>query len=237
MARAAAAGDRLQVLVVAVPHRQPALRVELRIDLRTAQIEAVLRVQVPVDVGPGGRERTVGAAEGERLRIALVLPVAEEVDPVFHDRSAHRAADLLILVREDDRLAGGVLLNEVRRVPLSAAEITAERAGKRVGSRLRDGVDHHAHRPALRGVEAVGRQLELGNRVAAVARLVLRAADRQRDRLAVHVRLEIALAILRHLARRVRARAGGEHREVHPVAAVNRNVLHLPRIDVAGDGR
>ena len=96
---AAAAADRLDVLVVAVPHGEPVLRVDLRVNLGAALVQLVLDQDVLVEVVAGAHERAAGAAEGERLRIALVLPVAEEVDAVLDDRPADRAADLLIRIR------------------------------------------------------------------------------------------------------------------------------------------
>ena len=58
----------------------------------------------------------------------------------------------------------------------------------------------------------------------------------RRNLLAVHIGLGVALAVLHQAASLVAARAGREQREVHPVAAVDRQVLHLARIDVRADG-
>ena len=58
-----------------------------------------------------------------------------------------------------------------------------------------------------------------------------------RDLLPVDVDLRVALARLRNVARLVLPAAGREHRQVHPVAAVDRQLLHLPSIDVAAQRR
>src|SRR5262249_48293944 len=93
--RVAAAGDRLEVLVVAVASAQPVLRVELYVDLRAALLQRVVRVHVHVQTAAGfGGKRAVGSAEGEGLWIALVFVVSEEVDAILDDRAAERAADL-----------------------------------------------------------------------------------------------------------------------------------------------
>src|SRR5258705_9101012 len=91
-------GDhRLQVLVMAITAGQPVLRVELHVYFGATLLEAVLRIHVQVDVRTGRRERTVGAAERERLWVSLVLVIREEVNAILHNRPAEGAADLRVL--------------------------------------------------------------------------------------------------------------------------------------------
>jgi hypothetical protein len=56
-------------------------------------------------------------------------------------------------------------------------------------------------------------------------------------RFAVHVGLCVALSELRHAAAFVASRTRREQRQVHPVAAVERQLLDLSRIDIGRDRR
>src|SRR2546422_11520811 len=127
----------------------------------------------------------------------LVFPVSEEMDTVPHDWASNRPAELLILVGDHS------LLNEVGRVPLIVAEVTRKCPGYSIRAGLGDGIHHHTHRASLGGVESVRREHELGNRIAAVARLVLRTTHRQRRLLAVDLDLKESLPIQRNFARGV----------------------------------
>src|SRR4030095_5751999 len=89
---------RLQALVVTVAAGHTVPRVELHVNLAATLLEAVLRVQVQVDALSRGWEGTVRTAEGECLRVALVLVVGEEMDAIPDDGATERATDLLILV-------------------------------------------------------------------------------------------------------------------------------------------
>src|SRR6185295_18175323 len=110
-------------------------------------------------------EPWVGRRVDEGLRLAFVLVVEEEVDPILPDRTAERRAHLLIGVGEH------AVGDRILRVEAIAAEVPGEAARGRVGARLADGVQLHAARPSLRRVEAVGDELELRDGVAAVARV------------------------------------------------------------------
>ena len=107
-----------------------------------------------------------------------------------------------------------------------------------VGAGLGHGVDHHAHRSALRRIEPVGDEFELGDRVAAVPRLA-----------------EVAPAMLLvtcwpsmliwnpTCARGIGDLAAGigsvprrEQCQVEPVAAVEGKFLDLALVDVAAYG-
>jgi hypothetical protein len=86
----------------------------------------------------------------------------------------------------------------------------------------------------LRGVELVRDEFELGDRIAAEPRLPEAGAGNAVGHLlAVHVDLERDLrARDRGLAAGVGAASGRQQRQVEPVAAVGRQLLHLPLIDV-----
>ena len=58
-----------------------------------------------------------------------------------------------------------------------------------------------------------------------------------RDRLAVDIGLRVALAVLHQPASLVPAGSRRQQREVHPVPAVDRQLPHLPWVDVGGDRR
>ena len=101
------------------------------------------------------------------------------------------------------------------------------------------GVHLDAHRSALRGVEPVRDELELRDRVAAVARIGAVELHVVGDLLPVDVQLKCAAAVAEHrrFTDGVGPRARRQHRQVQPVAAVDRQVLHLARIDVARERR
>jgi hypothetical protein len=178
-------------------------------------------------------EKRIRAVVGERLRLALVLVVEEQVDAIAPDRAAIRRAQLLVRVREHP------ILDEVGGVEGVVPEVPRERAGRRVRARLGDGVDDHPHRAALRRIEPVGDELELRDRVAAETRLAeVRSGDAVLDLLPFHVDLEGERpARNRRLAAVVRAVARRQQRQVEPVASVERQLLHLPRVDIRADGR
>ena len=115
---------------------------------------------------------------------------------ITNDGAAHGRAELLIRVWQDP------VENEVLGVELVVPEIAAQRTRERVGARLGDGIHHHTGRSPLRRVEAVGDDLELGNRVATDLGL-LAVGGRVivcRDLLAVDVGLGVALAVLHEAA-------------------------------------
>ena len=125
-------------------------------------------------------ERRVRRRERDVARLALELPVPEDVHLVFLDRAAVGADDLLVRVRKD------LMADEVLGAPFRVAEVAREGAGRRVGARPGDGVHLDARRAPLRGVEAVGDHLELGDRLAAEVGVGERAGDRLRHLLSIH---------------------------------------------------
>ena len=225
MARGAARVARIERQVHARPvaaERQPRLRRELEIDAHAPLLLRVVALLVEVEAGPRAR-----VAEGHR--VVLVLVVGEVVDPILLDRAAIGEAQLLILVRQH------AVLHEVLRDEAVVAEVAGDGARRNVGARLRDGVDLHAHRAPLAGVEAVRDELELRDRVAAELRLAERLHHVVGHFLAVDVQLEVPRAAHRRVARCVLPRSGREHRQINPVPAVERQVLHLARVDVGAD--
>ena len=150
---------------------------------------------------------------------------------VLADRAAKRRAELLV------RIGQHAIDDEVFRVPPVASKVARGRAGEEIGSRLRHRIDLHAGRAPLARVEPVGDEFELRDRIAAVVGLA-EAGRRNRGRhlMTVDVQLRSADRCLRHqvIARhRIDAAACRQHREVQPVAAVDRQLRQLPRIDVA----
>src|SRR6185503_17021788 len=225
--RRRAAARQVFLVVAVAANRQAVVRRELHVALQPPDVLRPRRRDVAVERG----ERAVGG-EDEHLRLALVLVVGEEMDAVLDDRPAERRADLLVLVRQHH------VLHLVGGVQLRVAEIAADAAREGVGARLRDGVGDHPGRAPLRRVEAVRDHLELRDRVARETRLVVADADVVvGDLLAVDVDLRIPLAQQRHAARLILPAARGEHRQVHPVPAVDRQLLHLLRVDVARQHR
>ena len=148
---------------------------------------------------------------------------------VADDRPADRAADLLVGVGQH------AVGDEVLAVQALVAEVAVEAAVQVVGARARHRLHLDAERAALGDVEQVGDHLELGDRLAAELRLPEAAAGHLLgDLLAVEIELEGAVA---HPGVGVDV-VGGDaldlHRQLHPVAALQRQFLHLAAIDVAG---
>ena len=217
--------ERLVEVVVLIAGVEVRLRRELRVEADDALGLPLLRRLVDVEAGKHTGER-------HRARLALDLVVGEEVRAVAEERAAERPAHLLIRVGDDP------VLDVIGGVQAIVPEESRHRAGEGVGARLGDGVGHHPGGAALRGVEAVRDQHELRDRVHAVTGLVLIGARNEvRDLLAVDVDLRVALARLRDVALLVLPAARREDREIHPVAAVDRQLLHLPPVDVAAEGR
>jgi hypothetical protein len=102
--------------------------------------------------------------------------------------------------------------------------------------RLGDRIDHDAHRTALRGIEAVGDELELRDRIAAEPRLAEACAgDAIGHLLTVHIDLKGHLRSRdRCFTTGVRATARREQSQIEPVAAIEWQLLHLTLIDVGG---
>ena len=148
------------------------------------------------------------------------------------DRSRF-AADLLIRVGQD------AVQHIIWRIELAVPKAAHERSRKQVGPRLGDRVHLHARGSALGRVEPVRDELEFGDRIVAVPRLVA-GADIRRDLLAVDVELKLAdIDPVLHgkCALRVGPVPGREQRERQEVAALRRQLLHLPLIDVAAQTR
>ena len=180
-------------------------------------------------------ERRIRRVPDRCDRLVLVVEVAEEVHLVLADRTAEGRRPLLIRIRHDDVQHG------IGLVELAVAEVAHEGSRRPVRPRLGDRVNLDAGRPALRRIEPVRDELKFRDRVLAVARLVA-GSQHRRDLLAVDVELEFPdisrVSVLhRDRALRVRAVAGRQQRERHPVAAEHRQLGHLPRIDVAADAR
>ncbi len=207
-----------------------------------ARGEVILRRHLPVGTAEEavlhelGRERPGEGRQGVRrgddgARLVFAFVAEEVVQLVAHDRSADGGADLLVRIRQH------AVGDEVLAVHLVVAEVTVDAAVDVVGPRARDGLHLDAQRSALGDVEEVRDHLELGNRLAAEARLAEAAARHLlRDLLPVEVQLELPVAD------RVGVDGiGGDaldlHRQLHPVAALQRQLLHLAAVDVAGDLR
>ncbi len=151
---------------------------------------------------------------------------------IADDGPAYGAADLLIGVGQH------AVGDEVFRVEAVVAEEAVEAAGEVVGPGARDGLHLHAERPALRDVEKVGDHLELGDGLAAEARLPEAAAgDLLGDLLSVEVQLELPITDPRRVVHGVGRHAAHLHGQFHPVAPLERQFLHLPPVDVATDLR
>src|SRR5437899_1908634 len=117
-----------------------------------------------------GRKREILAWQRRRrseygARLALALVGREIVERVLDDRTTERGPDLLVRVRKHP------LRDGVRRVEPVVAEIAVEAARRVVGAGPRDSLHLDADRAALRDVEEVGDDLELGDRLAAELRL------------------------------------------------------------------
>ena len=147
------------------------------------------------------------------------------MNAIAPDRAAERHTQLLIRVRKH------ALLNEIGGVETFVPEVPGEAAGKGVGTGLGDGVDLQPVRPPLRRVEPIGDELELGNRVAAEAGLAKPPPRGLRHLLAVDVDL-VGSVRAGVFGDGVDPAARRQHRQVHPVTPVHRQIRHLPRVDV-----
>ena len=196
---------------------------ELDISACNAFPLAIFRQEIDV-------ERRVRARECHRLWLPLLFVVAKEVNAVPAQRPAERRSDLLILIGHD------TLLDEIGCVEPVAAEVAGDRPCIAVCAGLRDRVGQHPGGAPLRGVEPVRHDDELGDCVHAVTRLVLVSARNEvRDLLAVDVDLRVALPRLRDVAALVLPAAWREHGQIHPVAAIDRQVLHLSLVDISAE--
>ena len=150
------------------------------------------------------------------------------MQPVTDDRPADGASDLLIGVGQH------ALGDEVLRVQAVVAEEAVEAAVQIVRPGPRDRLHLHTERAALRDVEQVGDDLELRDRLAAEARLAEAAAGHLlRDLLPVQIELELPVADARRVVHGVGRDAAHLHRQLHPVAALERKFGHLSPVDVA----
>ena len=152
---------------------------------------------------------------------------------VLHDRSAERSADLLILVRQH------FVRDRVRSVPFVVAEESVEAARGFVRPRARDGLHLDAGRAPLRDVEHVRHDLEFRDRFAAELRLPeAGAGNLLGNLLSVEIQLEVIVAAhTGRIGHVVRRDALHELRQLHPVAALQRQLLHLTPVDVSADLR
>src|ERR1044071_8956397 len=139
-------------------HHQADLRGELEVDTATCLWIGSRACEVMVEARIHRRVRLC-------RRLALVLVIAEEMDPVFADGTAERRAELLIRVRQH------TIDNEVAGVEPVAPKISRRRSRERVRSRFRDRVDLDACRATLARVDAIRHELELGDRITGVTRL------------------------------------------------------------------
>ena len=179
-------------------------------------------------VGDGGAlpERLNGVVE--RQRRPLVLEREEVVELVLDDRSAERRAPLIVVVREHG------LRHRVRGVQAVIAEEPVAAARYGVRTRLGDRLQLNAGRTTLRDVVQIRHDLVFGDRFAAELRLAKSLRRLVADSLAV----EVHGPVVRVHARVARADDVGGHawhhlREFEPVAAEQRHLLHLRRVDVA----
>src|SRR5438876_1423358 len=150
------------------------------------------------------------------------------------DRPAQLPAHLLVGIRQY------LVRHEIWRVQLVAAKKSISAAARDIGARLRDRLDLHTGGPTLRDVEQVGDDLELRDGLAAEARLAEPGAgDLLRDLLAIEIQLPqvVHRAGADAVADVVGGHALHELRQLHPVAALERKLLHLPPIDVSRDLR
>ena len=225
--RGAGQASRRVPEVVAVPaDRQVISAARLNIDTPQPQLGDLLVENV--ELLPGHLRNVDEDVE----RVPLVLIRAEEQHLVLLQRTAQRAAHLLIRVRQNR------LRDEVLGRQLGVAEVAVGAAGELVGAGLRDRVHLHPERSALRDVEHVGDDLEFRDSIAAQLRLgaVADRADARRDLLAVEIQLElVGRADARGVRRHVIGRdALHQHRQLEPVPAGQRHVRHLLPVDVAG---
>ena len=151
---------------------------------------------------------------------------------VLNDRTAQRGAGLLVLERQHragDRVGG---------VEAVTAEVSVGRSLQIVGARARDRLHLHPGGAALRDVEHVRHDLELGDRLAADLRLAEpRAGHALRDLLAVEVELKLIVRRAGRIRRVVRRDALDHQRQLGPVPPLQRQLRHLAAVDIAGDLR
>ena len=200
--------------------------VRLEIDAGRGEVRGRIRRQIHVEL----REARVGADR----RAQLLVLVAREIERLVPDKGAAAVdAGLLLIERRD--LSGEERGRVVERTDEVIPAVEAEPcSAERVAARLGHGVDHGAVHAAVLGVVAVGFDLELLDVLHAVA-LVRAAAALVGDVHAVHL-------ILRHVAARRAglnrargaARAGNQRDEPEPVAAVDRQAVHLALLDTPG---
>ena len=169
------------------------------------------------------------------FRLALVLVVREEMQPVAHDGSAKCRCVLLVL---DGRHA---MEDWIGRVEPIVAEIAPERPGVAVGARLGDQVDLEARGTALRRIESIGDELEFRDHLLAERRLAA-AAHRVLKLLAVNVGLKLPnpVGVPRIDSRDRVARGaapGRQQQQRAPVAPLEGHLLHLLLIDIAAEDR
>jgi len=167
---------------------------------------------------------------GQKEAEEVVPEVAEEVEPIPHDRAARGHTELLVLEGHD------LIEDVILRTPVRVAEVAGKRPREHVGARLGDGIHLRGGRPALGRVEPVRDELEFGDLIPAVPRLAAHARG-VHHHLAVEVEgvVDVVLSVDRDgvAADRRRPVPRRQQRERHPVAALYRELRQLPRIDVA----
>ena len=219
----------------AVPaERQPGLGRKLDVHAAEALLLEVRRVERLVEVG-------VGRCVDGDARLSFVLEISVEVNLVSPEWAADRETVLLVLVIEhfaDDM---------VRRIEFVVAEIARCHPREAVGSGLGDGVHLETRRAALRRIEPARLVLELGNRIAAEARMrrLRRAGQENADLLPVDIELVVTSASAAagpHAAGLVAidlvgAVPRGEHHECDPFPALDGQRFELAWIDVAAQTR
>ena len=170
------------------------------------------------------------------------LDGAEEVRLVEDDRAAERAAELIAPIV--GLLDVGDLLAERARVQRLVAEQREGAAVIVVGAALGDDVHHAAVAAAVLGLEALGHEVELLNRLereelqqaADGVVVVVAAVD-----LIVHVAAVAAVDLRRELralgriGMEAEADAGNRRRQVRELAAVERQALDAADVDDATD--
>ena len=169
-----------------------------------------------------------------RAGLALVLVRHEVVHLVLDDRAAERAADLLVLS------TAAPVGDGVRGVELVVAEEAVERCPTSLLVPEREIAC--TWMPAERPCVMSNMLVTIWNSAIA-SRLNFgwpkpEPGDLLRDLLAVEVQLEVVVAADARRVADVVGRDALDHlRQLHPVAALQRQLLHLPAIDVAGDLR
>ena len=213
----------------------------LRCKCAQPQVEAVrfaLLIVQPRRVRPDCRLRRKLislAVEAGRCRedgrgLAFPFESCEEPELVAQHWTAERSSILLVLERQHlvSHRIGGVKVAAAEIAPAAAMEVGRARFGL--------GIDLGDRGAPLGGIEPVGDDLKLRQSLAAVERLAgSRACDVLADLLAVNVELVLAGVGTVHdgvAGDIVLADAGEQKRQLDPVPAVERHLLHLLRIDV-----